>query len=138
MGDKACTIRTRKFLVNKLLGRKQFVSPLFPARVRSRRACLWTPVLVRMLVLFAGPGVCGFEPGEKRRQGRQRTHRINGAGWSGGLRQGRTTPRRVAAAGGAAVLGTQWKERRARRSGADVCACALCQQHWRLGFGVWR
>jgi len=28
MGDKACTIRTRKFLVNKLLGRKQFVSIL--------------------------------------------------------------------------------------------------------------
>lgn len=31
MGDKACTIRTRKFLVNKLLGRKQFVSSAFSA-----------------------------------------------------------------------------------------------------------
>merc|ERR1712216_120855 len=25
MGDKACTIRTRKFLTNRLLGRKQFI-----------------------------------------------------------------------------------------------------------------
>jgi len=38
MGDKACTIRTRKFLTNRLLGRKQFVSCSCP-HARSFPGC---------------------------------------------------------------------------------------------------
>lgn len=56
MSEKSCTIRTRKFLTNRLLSRRQFVSPFIP--LSTAQWVYWGQPAAKADIVADSPPVC--------------------------------------------------------------------------------